>query len=444
MVGRQVVELRRDSALGLVAADLRLELEVPLHSREDRRGRQRRPGVVEVRPLALDVVADAGKQIGRAHEDMFAAVASAGVHFIVVADDRTGALETAGACADAGFEALVVPYEHDSAPGRGVCRRGPGVAPPAVRGCQGPCRTSRPTGAAHKIDSSLRGNWAHELVARHGVLGAPVLVVPAFPAAGRTCRGGIVRVAGRPVADSAARDDVRAPVRSSRPADHLRAAGAPSVVEVTPETVADWLATLDVPFAVCDASVDADLSRVATAWIACREVVLAGTAATVAAAACALAPGRARPARPTLSAPALVVCGSLHPVAEAQVNALVAAGARLVSWSAGAGPAVAALRAGQHAVLTAGSFERDATTTAAASIAVVAREAIATGAARTVVLVGGDTAAAVLGTSPMRVGGTLAPGVAWGAMPNGVHLVTKPGGFGGPSTLVDLFEAGRT
>jgi hypothetical protein len=29
-------------------------------------------------------------------------------------------------------------------------------------------------------------------------------------------------------------------------------------------------------------------------------------------------------------------------------------------------------------------------------------------------------------------------------MPDGVHLVTKPGGFGGPSTLVDLFEAGRT
>ncbi len=63
---------------------------------------------------------------------------------------------------------------------------------------------------------------------------------------------------------------------------------------------------------------------------------------------------------------------------------------------------------------------------------------------RTVVLVGGDTTAAVLGTSPMRVGGTLAPGVAWGAMPDGVHLVTKPGGFGGASTLVDLFEVGRT
>jgi uncharacterized protein YgbK (DUF1537 family) len=374
---------------------------------------------------------------------MFAAVASAGVHFTVVADDRSGALETAGACADAGFEALVVPYEHESLPDAECV-----VVDLASRHLPSEVAKTRaavaPTGAAQKIDSSLRGNWAHELVARHGVLGAPVLVVPAFPAAGRTCRGGIVRVDGRPVADSAARDDVRAPVRSSRPADHLRVAGASSVVEVTPETVADWLATIDVPFAVCDASVDADLSRVATLWIARRDVVLAGTAATVAAAAGALAPGRARPARPTLSAPALVVCGSLHPVAEAQVNALVAAGARLVSWLAGAAPAVAALRAGQHAVLTAGSFERNATTTAAASIALVAREAIATGAARTVVLVGGDTAAAVLGDGPMRVGGTLAPGVAWGAMPDGVHLVTKPGGFGGPSTLVDLFEAGRT
>lgn len=362
---------------------------------------------------------------------------------MVVADDRTGALETAGACADVGFEALVVPYEHDSAPGAECVvidleSRHLSTGAAAAR-----ARAVDP-GAVHKIDSSLRGNWAHELVARHEALGVPVMVVPAFPAAGRTCRGGIVRVDGRPVADGAAREDVRAPVRSSRPADHLRAAGASAVVEVTPETVADWLATLDVPFAVCDAGVDADLSRVATAWIARRAVVLAGTAATIAAAASALDPGRDGPARPTLSAPALIVCGSLHPVAEAQVNALVAAGALLVSRSAGARPAVAALRAGNHAVLTAGSFERDATATVASSLAVLAREVIATGAARTVVVVGGDTTAAVLGTSPMRVGGTLAPGVAWGAMPDGVHLVTKPGGFGGASTLVDLFEVGRT
>ncbi len=181
------------------------------------------------------------------------------------------------------------------------------------------------------------------------------------------------------------------------------------MVEVTSASVADWLASGDASFAVCDASVDADLSCVATAWIGHREiarrevgrreVVLAGTAATIAAAAFALDPGRDRPARPALSAPALVVCGSLHPVAEAQVDELVAAGALLVSWSEGAAPAVAALRAGQHAVLTTGSFERDATSVVSSSLGEVAREVIASGAARTVVVMGGDTTAAVLGRS---------------------------------------------
>jgi uncharacterized protein YgbK (DUF1537 family) len=374
---------------------------------------------------------------------MFAAVASAGVHLIVVADDRTGALETAGACADAGFEALVVPYERYSAPGAEcvVVDLESRHLPSEVAAAR--ARTA-PSSAVHKIDSSLRGNWAHELVARREALGVPVLVVPAFPAAGRTCRHGIVRVDGRPVAEGAAGDDARAPVRSSRPADHLRAAGAHGVVEVTPASVADWLARGDASFAVCDASVDGDLFCVATAWIGCREVVLAGTAATIAAAASALAPGRDRPARPALSAPALVVCGSLHPVAEAQVDALVAAGALLFSWSEGAAPAVAALRAGQHAVLTTGSFEQDATSVVSSSLGAVAREVIASGAARTVVVMGGDTTAAVLGDQATRVGGTLAPGMAWCAKTDGSHIVTKPGGFGDASTVVDLFGIGRS
>ncbi len=432
-------ELVRDRLLSLVAADLSLEREMLQHARRGRRRGERHAGVVEMRSIALVVVTDAGKEIGRAHEDMFAGVASPGVHFSVVADDRTGALETAGACADVGFESVVVPYRDDV-----VLRADCVVVDLASRHLpsdEAALRArSAPAAAAHKIDSSLRGNWAHELVARHGALGRPVLVVPAFPAAGRTCRDGIVRIDGRPVADGAAREDARTPVRSSRPADHLRAAGAPSVVEVTPEYLSEWLEAAEAQFAVCDAEADVDLSRVAWEWASHRDVVIAGTAATIGAAAAALAPGRRGPVAPTLSGPALVVCGSLHPVAEAQVNALVAAGARLVSRAVGAGPAIAALRAGQHAVLTSGSFDRDATSTVSASLAEVAREVVASAAARTVVVIGGDTTAAVLGDEPMRVGGTLAPGVAWCVLAPDTHLVAKPGGFGDASTIVDLFR----
>jgi uncharacterized protein YgbK (DUF1537 family) len=58
-----------------------------------------------------------------------------------------------------------------------------------------------------------------------------------------------------------------------------------------------------------------------------------------------------------------------------------------------------------------------------------------------VVVVGGETAAALLGDRPMAVIGTMAPGVACSsplADPDGPLVVTRPGGFGGPHALVDL------
>ena len=127
-------------------------------------------------------------------------------------------------------------------------------------------------------------------------------------------------------------------------------------------------------------------------------------------------------------------------MAEAQVNALVAAGAHPVAVSEGAGAAVAALRSGQHVVLTTGPFALDERAPCRRRSARSRGDVIASGAASTVVVLGGDAAAAVLGDDPMRVGGTLAPGIAWCAQPDGSHIVTKPGGFGHASTIVDLLR----
>ena len=80
----------------------------------------------------------------------------------------------------------------------------------------------------------------------------------------------------------------------------------------------------------------------------------------------------------------------------------------------------------------------------AAALGDAAREALAGSAYRTVMVVGGDTASAVLGDAVVRVGGTLAPGVAW-CRPwgdDGPLLLSKPGGFGTPSTLVDVLAGG--
>ena len=339
--------------------------------------------------------------------------------YVVVADDRTGALETAGACADLGCEAVVVPF-------------GPGAERTVARcvvidlgsrhlpGTEAAKRAAAaPDDAAHKIDSTLRGNWAHELVGRRRASGRRVLVVPAFPAAGRTCVDGVVLVDGRPVSEGDAANDVRGGVRSSRPAEHLLQAGATSVDVVSRETVATWLSDRASEIAVCDATTDSDLQAVVSLWNGHRDVVLAGTAATVAAgAAASLEPMGMRPKPPDCAGPVLIVCGSLHPMARAQAATAKAAGAT---------------------VLVSDATEGDAALVAAA-LGVEARELLAAHAFGTVVVVGGDTAAAVLGETEVRVGGTIVPGVAWSRPwgDRGPLVLTKPGGFGTASTLVDV------
>ena len=122
---------------------------------------------------------------------------------------------------------------------------------------------SAPAHALHKIDSTLRGSWAHEIVGRQQAHAVRVVVAPAFPAAGRVCVDGVVYVDGVPVAEGAAATDARGPVRSSRPADYLCDAGASAVDAVTPSALAEWLETRGVRFAVCDAATDADLDVIA-------------------------------------------------------------------------------------------------------------------------------------------------------------------------------------
>jgi uncharacterized protein YgbK (DUF1537 family) len=338
---------------------------------------------------------------------------------IVVADDRTGAMETAGMCADlgrtaavtplgtvarSGFDVVVIDLASRHLPPGEATRRATSVAPDA----------------AHKIDSTLRGNWAHEVVGRQTTSGRRVLVVPAFPAAGRTCVGGVVLVDGQPVSSGAAASDRRGGVQSSRPSDHLLQAGATSVDVVSRDTLRSWLDEHRGEIAVCDAATDGDLRIAVSHWANHRDVVLAGTAATIASAlAATLGPSGAPTRVPEPVGPALIVCGSLHPMALAQVVAAESAGATVLVPDAESD--------GDPAAVAATLGER-------------ARRALDANHYRTVVLVGGDTAAEVLGDVVVSVGGTVAPGVAW-SQPSGERgplVLTKPGGFGSPSLLVDL------
>ena len=181
-----------------------------------------------------------------------------------------------------------------------------------------PARSRLPASAraAHKTDSTLRGNWADELAARSCEM--PVLLVPSLPAMGRTCADGVVLDHGRPVHEGSAGTDVRRRVLTSRPAEALRSAGAGEVAALGDvEAVARGSRTLSAWRSPTRATTRPSMAS-SPRWIAATDgVILAGTSAVVGAAAEVV--GRHDPAEPMgpVDGPILVVCGSVHPAARA-------------------------------------------------------------------------------------------------------------------------------
>jgi uncharacterized protein YgbK (DUF1537 family) len=315
--------------------------------------------------------------------------------WIVTADDRTGALETAAELADALGPAVVA---------AGQAPPGSAVVDLATRG-EGPDRAAEriatvPAAAwnAHKMDSTLRGNWAHEIRARVVAVGRRGLVVPAWPAMGRTCVDGVVHVHGKAVGV----------VR-----DHLP--------EATPlADVAALRRWLDggERIGVADVADTAGLLAVADALVG-ADLLLAGPAGAIGAAYAARFGLRPPAALPTLVGPLVVVCGSATALSVEQLRRLRVADPEV-------------------RVIAAPEAEEELDISVAIALAEQAAPWLA--AAGTWLIVGGDTAAAVLGDAPRLVGGTVLPGMPWSrdADGGGPVVVTKAGAFGDVDTLVRL------
>lgn len=376
---------------------------------------------------------------------------------LVAADDRTGALEAAGAVAQRigrpvpvvaaveGAHLVRAPDLTTAADGAPVVvvDLGSRHLTPAEAARRAGRLGTIPAGRhVHKIDSTLRGNWADELVAR--AAGAhPVLVIPALPALGRLCRDGVVTLDGRPVTDGVSGHDRLAPPASARPLELLVAAGADvaDLVSVRPDDVGQWLAA-PRGIAVCDASTDDDIERIADSAAARDDVVLAGTSVLAAALAGRILSHGADAPRPSpVGHRPLVVVGSLHPAASEQVRQAVARGATVAKEPSElrtpAAPTVPVIllpppaRPGPVARADAAAVAEDLARRFDALAAALDPDVI--------VIVGGDTAAAVLGPDVVDVSGTLAPGTPWGhRRDDGCVVVTRAGGFGGPDALVEL------
>lgn len=406
----------------------------------------------------------------------------------VIADDLTGAADTALSFWEQGIETviqlepsaaslpaaeglLVVATDTDSrhlAPGDAVRR-----VTRAVRALH----TAGAMRIYKKIDSTLRGNVGAEVEAVLLASGASLAVVcPAFPAVGRTVVGGRVYVNGCELADSPVARDPRNPVRSSRVAHVLAEQTALPILELaTPDALrAGQVPPGEEPqIVVVDAASDEALQSWIRAFeIGCRPLWV-GSAGLAGALARALAPLRGWTCRePAHRAEAvLVVVGSVHPECRNQLDALLArpdcvaiaiAPSGVVAGDVApehaAERVLSALRAGRHAVLytevsdgalhhldvvlcRAGhDLEWAGARIAAWLGATIDAVARAEPALANIVVTGGDIARAVtsvLGITTLRIVGAVAPGVPIGEAPGRrLRVVTKAGGFGERDILV--------
>ena len=319
------------------------------------------------------------------------------------------------------------------------------------------------------FDSTDSGNIGPVLDAFLDRLGVDrTVVVPAFPANGRTVERGSLYVNGELLENSPMRQHPLTPMTKSRLRDILAPQTGRTITEIPLETVREGVEALRAAIAaapagylVVDATEDEDLRTIAAASSALR--LLSGGAGL----AIGLdAPGAsAAGAFPSFPGRRLVVCGSASSATRAQI---ADAQARQPTRKVDVGRAVADPDAEVEAIADwfhtlaqdtapvvysvgelADVLPGEQGVLAAAAVesvlsAVVARLVEDDAVVDRVIVAGGETSGAVvkaLGVALLEIGPELAPGVCWSAAETAgghdVALVLKSGNFGG----VDLFTS---
>lgn len=330
-----------------------------------------------------------------------------------------------------------------------------------------------------KIDSTLRGNLGAELSAllSRGVKG--FFIAPALPASGRTTLDGIHYVNGHRLTEDELSKDPFAPVQHDRILSQIAVQSDDSASHVMlqqlrgqdAESLLYAICDLHSPLVAFDAQTDQDMERIARLCALDEAMVPCGSAGLIA----ALSRPIAKPSM--LSAgdgrPMLILCGSPARVSKGQLD--VAAGQHSKLLLLRADPAsmdpaeretlvqqvLAGLRAGRHVALDVAADGKeafsqgiDAQTLERHRLAVqgllndAASLAMADALAGAMMIIGGDSAAGILGTlhtTHLELLGTAQPlmpfarcvdGLARGSM-----LITKAGGFGEPEAISRILEA---
>lgn len=362
---------------------------------------------------------------------------------LIIADDFTGALDTGVQFLQADLSTTFVlqeSYEIADAHVFSSESRNVDEVTAAAR--------SRAIAARHseampykKIDSTMRGHVGAEIEAVLAARGiAKAVICPAAPDAGRTVEHGQLLVDGIPLHQTAFARDPHWPAHTSvltellrRPCTHLEHATAEAITGAPTALVS------------VNARTNANLAAIAHAAhhagaMPCGSLGLARVWAQM----FERTPAQ-RPALPHIEYPALVVAGSRHPITNAQLAHLIAAGAASFTPHDEIAAMRSALIAGRTVILrTVDDFIDGGMTHDLAEAAERLLRIIQPGA---LILTGGETAFAVcakLDVTAVHIKGELAVGVPWGTIfggvADGVTIVTKAGGFGDEHALIRALE----
>ncbi len=396
---------------------------------------------------------------------MTSAAPGAPARVLIVADDLTGALDTAGPFAQQGLVTKVVAQpmqcDADSVSGAQVVsvntasRHLPAdAAAIRVRQCAQIFSGQRFDHVFKKIDSTLRGNVVAETIALIEASGRrSALVAPAFPAQGRTVKDGVVHVEGVPLAQTGFAKDALSP-------PPLQPLGEVFGAIVGADQVRSWRPGEDLPplgggVVIADAGSEEDMSELFDkALPQSANALFVGSAGFGVELARYL--GQTEPMRSSLratQAPILFVVGSRAARSREQVEHLAAQPATVVLEAPdGVTPPITDPIGAQQLVLraTEGGAGEVSAVDVAHRLTKSSLDIAAKLGAEAIVVTGGDTAIALLEASAcsvIEVCGNLMPGIPFSALQwNGrsVYLVTKAGGFGEKGTMVDIVQCLRS
>lgn len=316
-----------------------------------------------------------------------------------------------------------------------------------------------------KIDSTLRGNVASEIVALQASRGLAI-VAPAYPAMGRTTRDSVQLIDGVSVALS----DVWRNEHLTGTGNLLESLSAEGLrcAAIDLDTLRDESALTSalhdalqnkVQALICDAQTDSDLQHLARATAPLyRQLFWVGSAGL----ANHLPEALGLPAATTITvqgrAPVLTVVGSMSRHSQLQADTLaIHSGCFCLQLDANTllDPdnheqreqlitlLYLRLAKGDDCLLTLSQQARDPSVAVQLSNALADWLKPAIAVTGSLIATGGETARAILtaaGISRLAVQGELAPGVVLSRTETGLNVVTKAGAFGQPDTLLSAWQ----